>query len=105
MTIITVGVINPAETEKVTMQVPDDVAVGDLRDAIVDQMGLPPRGQNGRRLQYHLSIRDSDGNLERLNESDTLEENEVGDGGVLQITVEMTAGRIPRWSLLAHETC
>ncbi len=96
---IRIGVINPAETEKVTMQVPDDAAVGDLRDAIVDAMGLPLRGQNGRRLRYHLSGRDQQGNLERLDEDSTLEENEVQDGDALQLAVEMTAG-----SLLCENT-
>jgi hypothetical protein len=89
---ITIGVVNPAETEKVTAQVPNDVAVGYITEAIVDRMGLPPRGQDGRRLRYHLSSRDRDGNLARLDDNQTLEENEVGDSDVLQLTVEMVAG-------------
>lgn len=89
---ITVGIINPTETEKTTVVVPNDVAVGSITEAMVDAMGLPPRGNNGRRLRYHLSERNEDGDLERLSEKETLEENEVGDGAVLQLTVEMVAG-------------
>jgi hypothetical protein len=89
---ITIGVINPAETEKVTMGVPNDVPVGYVTEAMVDNMGLPLRGQDGRRLRYHLSARDRDGNLERLDDKQTLEENEVGDRDMLQLTVEMVAG-------------
>jgi hypothetical protein len=89
---ITVGVINPAETEKVTMRVPNDAPVADIRDAIVDAMDLPSRGQDGQRIRYRLAIRNEDGRLEQLNEKETLEEAEVGDGAILQITVEMVAG-------------
>ncbi len=96
---IKIEVRNPAETEKFTMAVPNDVPVGDLRDAIVDSMGLPLRGQGGRSLRYHLSVRDRDGNLEQLNENDSLEENEVQEEDELQLTVEMTAG-----SLLCRNT-
>lgn len=89
---ITIGVINPAETEKVTMQVPNDVPVGYVTEAMVEAMGLPVRVEDGRRLRYHLSARDQNGNLERLDDKQTLEENEVQDGDVLQLTVEMVAG-------------
>ena len=91
---IRVGVINPAETEKVTMQVPEDVAVQDLREAMVEQMGLPTRGQNGQRLRYHLNVRTEEGTLERLDDGASLEENEVQEGDVLQLTVEMVAGKL-----------
>ncbi len=89
---IRIGVINPAETEKVTMQLPNDAPVADVTNAMVQAMNMPPVGQDGRRIRYHLSVRDHDGNLERLDEKRTLEENGVQDGSVLQLTVEMVAG-------------
>lgn len=92
MPLIQIGVINPAETEKVSMQVPDDVTVRDLQEAMVEQMGLPTRGQNGQRLRYHLNVRNEDENWERLDDGATLQENEVEQGDVLQLTVEMVAG-------------
>ncbi len=95
---IQIGVRNPAETEKVTMQAPDNVPVRDVTDAMVDSMGLPPRGQDGRRMRYHLSARDKDGKLRRLNDKQSLAENEVQDGDVLQLTVEFVAGSLSRRS-------
>jgi hypothetical protein len=92
MPTIQVGVINPSETEKFVMQVPDDVPVRDLQEAMVEQMNLPIRGNNGERLRYHLNVRNQDGNLERLDEHETLDENDVEAGDVLQLNVEMVAG-------------
>jgi uncharacterized ubiquitin-like protein YukD len=89
---ITVGVINLAETEKVTMRIPNDAPVADIRDAIVDAMDLPSRGQDGRRIRYRLATRNEDGRLEQLNEKDTLEAAKVGNGDVLQVLVEMSVG-------------
>lgn len=91
---ITIGIINPAETERVNIIVPNDVPVGQLTEAIVDAMGLPLRGQDGRRLRYHLNARDQN-SLEQLDNDAALDQNEVQDGGILQLTVEMTAGPIP----------
>jgi len=92
MASLRVAVINPAETEKVTMQVPNDIPVQDLRVAMVEHMGLPPRGQNGERMRYHLNVRNAEGKLERLNDRETLEQSDVQDGDILQLTVEMVAG-------------
>ena len=99
MAIITVGVVNPAETEKVTMQVPTDAPVGDLTDAMVEQMGLPLRAANGQRTRYHLGLRERDPNpntprmnVRRLDDNRSLEQNGVQDGDALQLTVEMVAG-------------
>jgi hypothetical protein len=89
---ITVGVINPAETEKVTMQVPDDVPVEELTRAIVGGMNLPPTGANGRPLRYHLSARSNRGQLNRLAEERDLASQGVGEDSILQLTVEMVAG-------------
>lgn len=91
MTAITIGVINPAETEKVTMQVPDDVIVRDLQEAMIEQMGLPIRA-GGQRLRYHLNVRADDGKLERLDDETTLAGSKVQEGNILQLTVEMIAG-------------
>jgi hypothetical protein len=92
MPAIQVGVINPSETEKVVMQVPNDVPVRELQEAMVEQMGLPTRGNNGERLRYNLNVRNQNGTLDRLNDRETLEENEVDAGDILQLNVEMVAG-------------
>ena len=88
---ITIGIVNPAETEKSTALIPNDVPVSAITEALVDSMGLPLRGQDGRRLRYHLSVRDREG-MVRLDDKQSLEENGVEDGSVLNLTVEMVAG-------------
>lgn len=89
---IRVGVIDPAENQPIIVEVPDDVMVRDLREALVEQLGLPTRDRNGQPLRYHLNIRKDDGTLERLEDKSTLEENNIQEGGVLQLNVEMVAG-------------
>lgn len=89
---IRIGVVNPAETEKVTMEVPNDVEIGDVTEAMVEAMNLPPRGNDGRRLRYHLNRRNEEGELERLDPSETLEDNDVQEGDALSLSVEMVAG-------------
>lgn len=91
MAAITIGVINPTETEKVTMQVPDDVIVRDLQEAMIEQMGLPIRA-GGQRIRYHLNVRADDGTLERLDDETTLAGSKVQEGNILQLTAEMIAG-------------
>ena len=91
MPTIQVGVINPTETEKFVMQVPDDVPVRDLQEAMVEQMNLPTRGNNGERLRYHLNVQRGE-TLDRLQDRETLDEAGVDAGDVLRLTVEMVAG-------------
>lgn len=100
MPAIQVSVINPSETEKITMQVPNDAPIRDLREAMIEQIGLPTQGNSGQKLRYHLNIRNEDGTLERLNDQETLGEKDVKVGGLLQITLEMAAGGDGSLSLL-----
>ena len=92
MSHITVGVINPAETEKVTVKIPDDVEMEQLVPALVSSMGMPIFSTVGDALVYHLSRREEDGSLTRLNKKETLADAGVESGNVLQLTVEMVAG-------------
>ena len=92
---IRIGVIDPAQSEKTNMEVPNDVAVGPLVEAMVEQMRLPTTGPNGRPNRYQLNLRQPDGRLTRLDDAQTLQQNGVQQDGVLQLTVEMVAGRQP----------
>ncbi len=92
---IRIKVTDPGETEVFYMRVPNDVPVGDLRDAMVDSMELPLRGQRRRRLHYHLSVRNPDGNLDWLDENNTLEDSEVQDGDPLQLVKETLGDESP----------
>lgn len=99
---ITVKIINPSETEKTTVVLPNDVAVRSVTEAVVDAMGLPSSGNNGRQLHYILNERNEFGDLEPLSEEETLEENGVGDGAYLQLTVETVAEPSPVENLFGH---
>jgi hypothetical protein len=93
MATITVGVVNPTESEKVTMQVPDDAPVSDLTAGMVEAMELLSRGGDGHRLRYRLNRQGTDGRPGReLDASHSLRENRVESGDVLYMTAEMVAG-------------
>lgn len=89
---IRIGVIDPSQAEKTNMEVPDDADVGALTEAMVETMGLPTTGANGRPMRYQLNLRADDGRLTRLNEGQSLQENGVQQDAVLQLTAEMVAG-------------
>lgn len=92
MSDIHVSVIDPAASEKTNMEVPDNVEVGSLTEAIVEAMNLPATGPNGRPNRYQLNARDSSGRLTRLNPGQTLAQQGVAQDSSLQLTVEMVAG-------------
>src|SRR6478752_8639224 len=92
MSTIRIGVIDPSQSEKTNMEVPDDVRVEELVEAMVEAMQLPPRGPNGRPNRYQLNLRQADGRLTRLDDGQTLTENGVLQDASLQLTVEMVAG-------------
>jgi hypothetical protein len=50
------------------MEVPDAAAIGSLTEAMVEQMGWPTTGANGRPLRYFWNVRDEDGRLTPLDE-------------------------------------
>lgn len=89
---IGIGVIDPSQSEKTNMEVPDDVRVEDLVEAMVEEMGLPVNGANGRPNRYQLNLRQANGHLTRLDENQTLGQNNVQAEATLQLTVEMVAG-------------
>lgn len=92
MSVMRIGVIDVSQSEKTNMEVPDDVPVEDLVEAMVEAMGLPANGANGRPNRYQLNLRQPDGRLTRLDENQTLTQNGVQAEATLQMTVEMVAG-------------
>ncbi len=85
MAIIEIKVVNPTKTASVTMQVPNDVVVRDLTDAIVKGLELPLQGQGGRKLRYRLGRKNRDRELEQLEDNRTLNENGVRDDDSLEL--------------------
>jgi len=92
MSQIVIAVIDPSQSEKTNMEVPDDVDVRSLTEAMIEQMGMPTRGANGRRILYQLNLREEDGRLRRLDDNQTLAENGVQNDAVLQLITEARAG-------------
>lgn len=90
---IRIGVIDPSQSEKTNMEAPDDVEVGRVVESMVEAMQLPTTGPNGRPNRYQLNLRQPDGRLTRLDAGQTLAQNGVQQDAVLQLTVEMVAGR------------
>jgi hypothetical protein len=89
---IRIGVIDPPQSEKTNMEVPDDVDVARLLEAMVEEMRLPTKGPSGRENRYQLNLRTPDGRITRLDPAATLAQNGVENDAVLQLTVEMVAG-------------
>lgn len=89
---IRVHVINPNQTEKTIVEVPADVELGGLLDVLVERMGLPVHGQNGRRIRYKLARRNQDSELAELSNDETLADQGVVSDTTLQLIPEMVAG-------------
>jgi hypothetical protein len=75
------------------MEVPDDVRVEELVEAMVEAMGLPANGANGRPNRYQLNLR-HDGRLTRLDENQTLVQNDVQQDASLHLTVEIITNKV-----------
>src|SRR5947209_5417816 len=87
-----IGVIDPSQSENTKMEVPDDVRVEELVEAMAEAMLLPAHGPNGQPNRYQLNLRHFNGQLTRLDGNRTLTQNGVQQNALLQLTVEMVAG-------------
>lgn len=94
MSAIRIGVIDPSRSELTNMEVPDDVRVEELIDAMVEAMGLLTKGSIGIPNRYQLNLRQADGRLTRLDADQTLAQNGVHHDASLQLTVETRPHRI-----------
>ncbi len=73
---------------------PTDIPLRQLLPALVEQLGLPSEGHEGKSVVYQLDLRTSEGG-NRLAKGDTLAAAGVEDGAVMAISPEMTAGCFP----------
>jgi hypothetical protein len=92
MATIRIGVIDPSQSSKTTMEVPDDVPVDQLAEAMIEVMGLPSKDSSGKKLNYSLSLLTANESFERLTAKSTLSEIGVESGAVLQLSPEIVAG-------------
>jgi hypothetical protein len=88
---ITVRILDPEKTRVALVKVAKNLLVERFIEVLVGGLGLPLR-RDGQELQYHLSIRDQEGNLERLDEGRALEAYDVREDDLLQLTEEIVAG-------------
>ncbi len=86
MSNIRVTIVDPTQSSKSLIEVPDDVSLWKLTEAIVESLNLPEL-QDEKRIQYHLSLRYANGRLIRLMPDRTLSENKVKESDVLQLLI------------------
>jgi hypothetical protein len=88
---IRVSILHPNGAQKTTAEIPDNVVAQRLVKALVDRMGLPQTGQNGRPISYRLTYtRDSQEN--ELNPEETLGQAGVQNEDMLRLYAQMEGG-------------
>ena len=91
MTTIRVAIVSSMQTEKRTVEVPDDVEIRRLIPALVSRMGFPSLDQRGQAIEYDLkAIKGNE--LVDLNRQDTFATAGIVAGDLLELIPEMKAG-------------
>lgn len=85
MPIIRIAVVNSMQARATLMEVPDDVEVLVLGEAMVKAMQLPANGAKGRPCRYQLKLREADGSLTPLDDTLSLAQNGVRQDASLQL--------------------
>lgn len=93
MAIRRVAILDPTGSKKTRVEVPDDVESQRLVKALVNRMGLPQIGQNGRPISYRLNYT-RDGQETELNPNETLADASIQDDDVLRLYADMQAGAV-----------
>ena len=91
---IRVSIIDQVRGTKTQVVLPSNARVSRLVPALVQQMGLPldREGGGGRQEYYLVRENQQGGQGERLQEDQTLAQAGIGEGAVLRILPQMTAG-------------
>ena len=89
MGMITIDVVDSTGSEEQLVEVPDDVAVENIIAALINQLHLPVNSPDGALMSYKFHHKVSG---RQLFDEETLSEAEVGDGDVIRIIPEITAG-------------
>ena len=88
---VRVAILDPSGSKKTHAEVPNNVATQRLVSALVNRMGLPQVGQNGRPISYRLNYT-RDGQETELSPDQTLADAGVEDDDVLRLYADMQAG-------------
>jgi hypothetical protein len=91
MATIRVAILDPSGAKKTHAEVPDNVETQRLVKAMVNRMGLPQVGTNGRPISYRLTYNRENQETE-LRPEETLADAGVQNDDVLRLYADMQAG-------------
>ena len=95
---ITVEIWDATGNKRQTAQMPADVPLERLLTVLIDRMKFPKHGPDGNLLSYKVHHRSGG---RQLLDNQTLADADVGDGDVLRLLPEITAGG---WDWIATPT-
>ncbi len=86
---ITIEVWDATGNKKQTVELPSDAAVDRVIAVLVERMNLPKHSPDGQLMSYKFQHKASG---RQLQDSETLASARIGDGDVLRLQPEITAG-------------
>jgi uncharacterized ubiquitin-like protein YukD len=91
MPTINVTVYDSTENKRVPVELPDDAPCNKIIAVLVEKLRLPTNGPDGAPLSYKFHHKNSG---RQVQDTQTLAEAQVGDGDILRLQPEITAGSI-----------
>ena len=88
---IRVSVLDPSQSKKTQVEVPDNVPTQRLVRALVAKMGLPLNDERNQPINYRLGYSQG-GNDREINPEETLGEAGVQSNDALRLHADMRAG-------------
>jgi uncharacterized ubiquitin-like protein YukD len=86
---IDVTVYDSTENKRVPVELPDDVPANKLIAVLIDKLSLPRSGPDGAPLSYKFHHKNSG---RQVQDTQTLSQAGVGNGDILRLQPEITAG-------------
>ena len=104
MPTINVTVYDSTENKRVPVELPDDAPCNKIIAVLVQKLRLPTNGPDGAPLSYKFHHKNSG---RQVQDTQTLAEAQVGDGDILRLQPEITAGidKRTRWSPCPEARC
>ncbi len=94
MSIMTIEVWDATGNKKQLVEVPVDAPVNRVIAVLIERMSLPRYSPDGQLMSYKFHHKASG---RQLLDDQTLAAAGVGDGDILRLQPEITAGVSPRW--------
>jgi hypothetical protein len=91
---VRVSILDPSNTKKTQVEIPDGVASQRLVTALVTRMGLPVNDQGGQPISYRLGYSRNGEDAEVLPE-ETLAQAGIQNDDTLRLYANMQAGKSP----------